>query len=142
MNYTYYFGLSGLNETSLIKKIYPEDLPSDWRISYYSNEFELLIIQYSDLLFSAQSDALSAEEILEQLNPRYCYLIVRTYRMPFSSNFIIVRLVVIISVVLLIQHRLIILYLSIRTYNWNGAVLLAMTVFREEKEIIRLYCVM
>jgi len=71
MNCEYYFGLSdlssGLSTASLINHFYPEDLPSDWRISYYCNEFELLIIHCSDLFLSTQSDAVSAEDIIEQL---------------------------------------------------------------------------
>ena len=72
MNCEYYFGLSGLGsglgKELFIKQFYPDDLPSDWRISYYCNEFELLIIHSSDLLLPIQSDAISAEDIIEQLS--------------------------------------------------------------------------
>ena len=68
MNCEYYFGLLDLKGASLKKYFYPEDLPSDWCISYYCNEFELLIIHCSDLLLSTQADAVSAEDIIDQLS--------------------------------------------------------------------------
>lgn len=44
-----YFGVSGLQNPSLTEKFYPPDLPRDWRLDYYSNEFRLVVIKLSDL---------------------------------------------------------------------------------------------
>lgn len=43
------FGISSLHNASLLADFYPEDLPQDWRLSYYSNEFNLLLLNLSDL---------------------------------------------------------------------------------------------
>lgn len=59
-----HFGVSGLNNSSMIEHFFPEDLPEDWRLSYYSNEFQLLLISLLDLNVDSSS---SAEEIIEQL---------------------------------------------------------------------------
>lgn len=58
------FGICGLQNPSLIKKFYPEDLPEDWRLTYYSNEFNLILLQLSDLgcHLSAVEDALLIPE--------------------------------------------------------------------------------
>ena len=44
-----HFGISALNNPSLIEKFYPSDLPQDWRLDYYSNEFRLLLVTLFDL---------------------------------------------------------------------------------------------
>jgi len=38
-----------LNNPSLIEKFYPSDLPEDWRLGYYGNEFRLILVTLSDL---------------------------------------------------------------------------------------------
>lgn len=43
------FGLSGLLNTSLLDNFYPPDLPSDWRLNFYGNEFNSLLINLSDV---------------------------------------------------------------------------------------------
>ncbi len=43
------FGLSGLVHPSLMNNFYPEDLPEDWRLDYYSNEFDALLCSESDI---------------------------------------------------------------------------------------------
>lgn len=43
------FGISGLNHPSLIKNFYPENLPPEWYLEYYSNEFELLLTSQDEL---------------------------------------------------------------------------------------------
>lgn len=43
------FGLSGLQNTCLLDNFYPPDLPSDWRLDFYANEFNLLLISLSDV---------------------------------------------------------------------------------------------
>ncbi len=55
------FGLSGLAHPSLINNFYPEDLPEDWRLDYYSNEFDALLCSESD---SEQLNEL--QEVIEE----------------------------------------------------------------------------
>lgn len=43
------FGLSGLVHSSLMNNFYTEDLPEDWRLDYYSNEFDALHCSESDI---------------------------------------------------------------------------------------------
>lgn len=66
------FGVTGLNNQSLIENFFPEDLPEDWRLSYYNNEFQLLLISLSDLNISLSSlpetKTITAEIIIERLN--------------------------------------------------------------------------
>ncbi len=63
------FGIAGLHNSSLIEQYFPEDLPEDWRVSYYSNDFHLLLISPLDLSRSLPSDknlkAMSPDNILE-----------------------------------------------------------------------------
>ncbi len=59
-----HFGLSGLSSLPMREGFFPEDLPEDWRLSYYSNEFQLLLISLSDINAYPSS---SIEEIIEQL---------------------------------------------------------------------------
>jgi len=72
LNCEYHFGISKLNNASLLKHFFPEDLPEDWRFSYYSNEFDLLLIHLSDLNLSAlliqQENKLTGDIIIEQLS--------------------------------------------------------------------------
>ncbi|MCN4144778.1 MAG: hypothetical protein LC437_06925 [Thiohalomonas sp.] len=68
LNCELHFGVSSLNNSSLNNHFFPEDLPEDWRISYYSNEFNLLVIHLSDLnLISQKEDKVPGEQIIEQL---------------------------------------------------------------------------
>lgn len=70
-NGTLRFGISDLSNVALLENFYPEDLPADWRISYYANEFELLVVHLSDLtacsLLKEQSNNELYECIIEQL---------------------------------------------------------------------------
>lgn len=72
LNCEYHFGISNLNNTSLLKHFFPEDLPEDWRFSYYSNEFDLLLIHLSDLNLSSsliqQENKLTGDKMIEQLS--------------------------------------------------------------------------
>lgn len=65
------FGVSGLNNPSLLEQLYPEDLPEDWRLSYYSNEFHLLLISLLDLSIPSSSQqemkAIVPDEIIQAL---------------------------------------------------------------------------
>jgi hypothetical protein len=64
--------VTGLNNQSLIENFFPEDLPEDWRLSYYNNEFQLLLISLSDLNISLSSlpetKTITAEIVIERLN--------------------------------------------------------------------------
>ncbi|MCU7938785.1 MAG: hypothetical protein KZQ64_12170 [gamma proteobacterium symbiont of Bathyaustriella thionipta] len=66
-----HFGISNLNNSSLINHFFPEDLPEDWRYSYYSNEFDLLLIHLSDLnlpySLTQSGNNYSVDKIIEQL---------------------------------------------------------------------------
>ncbi len=44
-----FFGISGLAHPSLMNNFYPEDLPEDWRLDYYSNEFDALLCSDPDI---------------------------------------------------------------------------------------------
>jgi hypothetical protein len=48
---TIHFGLSGLQNIALRTGFYPQDIPEDWLLDYYSNEFPLILIQANDLAF-------------------------------------------------------------------------------------------
>lgn len=63
------FGVTHLNNTSLIEKFFPEDLPEDWRLAYYSNEFQLLLSSLSELPFSTPLETMTTtpDEIIEEL---------------------------------------------------------------------------
>ncbi len=50
-----YFGISGLKHPDLVNNFYPEDLPADWYIDYYSNEFDLLLSSAADFSQSKES---------------------------------------------------------------------------------------
>ena len=61
--------MTHLNNTSLIEKFFPEDLPEDWRLAYYSNEFQLLLSSLSELPFSTPLETMTTtpDEIIEEL---------------------------------------------------------------------------
>ena len=66
-----HFGVSKLNNSSLVNHFFPEDLPEDWRFSYYASEFDLLLIHLSDLNLSSsvikKGNNVLADKIAEQL---------------------------------------------------------------------------
>ena len=43
------FGLSGLMNVALTEQFYPEDIPEDWLLDYYSNEFRVILLQPQDI---------------------------------------------------------------------------------------------
>ena len=57
------FGISGLAHPSLMNHFYPEDLPEDWRLDYYSNEFDALLCSDSDIELLDE-----LQEIIEEKN--------------------------------------------------------------------------
>ncbi len=58
------FGIDCLHNPSLIEQYFPEDLPEDWRVAYYSNDFHLLLTSPQDLILS-----LSLEQAVETVGP-------------------------------------------------------------------------
>lgn len=62
------FGLAGLDNPALLSDFYPDDLPEDWRCTYYSNEFHLLLMSLADLgLSSLDSQTITAAQVFEGL---------------------------------------------------------------------------
>jgi hypothetical protein len=47
------FGFSSLQNPSLLNDFYPPDLPQDWQLAYYCNEFHSLFVKLSTLIPSA-----------------------------------------------------------------------------------------
>ncbi len=42
------FGISGFDNPSLLREFFPEDLPEDWRLDFYHNEFNALLAYVTD----------------------------------------------------------------------------------------------
>lgn len=63
------FGIDCLHNPSLIEQYFPEDLPEDWRVAYYSNDFHLLLTSPQDLTHSLSLDqaveTMALDDILE-----------------------------------------------------------------------------
>lgn len=49
LDYNINFGIESLQNASLLQHFYPIDLPSDWRLGFYSNEFRALLVSLADL---------------------------------------------------------------------------------------------
>ena len=83
------FGISGLNNPSLVENFYPEDLPEDWRFSYYSNEFHLLLISLPDLNIPFSSpqemEAVAPDEIVEAL-AQFCDELEQEFVLLFDTT--------------------------------------------------------
>ena len=47
---TMQFGLSEYHHPVLMQQFYPEDIPEDWLLDYYSNEFQVVLIDPEDML--------------------------------------------------------------------------------------------
>jgi len=61
MNKTIFVGSRGVSHSAWCEGFYPDDLPLEWRLSYYSNEFSALLLLQDDI------DSLSSEEVIEWL---------------------------------------------------------------------------
>ena len=57
------FGISGLAHPSLMNNFYPEGLPEDWRLDYYSNEFDALLCSEPDIELLDE-----LQEVIEEKN--------------------------------------------------------------------------
>jgi len=78
MNKTIFVGSRGVSHSAWCEGFYPDDLPLEWRLSYYSNEFSALLLLQDDI------DSLSSEEVvewLEDLNDDFSLL----YELEFDS---------------------------------------------------------
>ncbi len=66
-------GMSALYNASLKADFYPDDLPADWRLSYYANEFQTLLLTPSDM---PGTDDLSASlsELSDELDEDFILL--------------------------------------------------------------------
>lgn len=48
-SYKVLIGARGYLHPDWVTSFYPEDLPEDWRLAYYANEFNLLVIEWAQL---------------------------------------------------------------------------------------------
>ncbi|MDQ7014826.1 MAG: hypothetical protein Q9N68_00420 [Gammaproteobacteria bacterium] len=80
MNKTMCVGSRGVNHPAWNESFYPEDLPEEWRLSYYSNEFRSLLLLHDDIK-SLPDDELI--EWLEELDADFALL----YGVEFDSFF-------------------------------------------------------
>ncbi len=62
MNKTIFVGSRGVSHPTWCESFYPDDLPLEWRLSYYSNEFRALLLLQDDINSS------SSEEVIEWLD--------------------------------------------------------------------------
>lgn len=65
------FGISGLRNPSLVAEFYPLDIPDDWFLDYYRNEFSLILMNVSEL--TSHSDVLKPSEgiLADAINELY-----------------------------------------------------------------------
>jgi len=78
MNKTIFVGSRGVSHPAWCEGFYPDDLPLEWRLSYYGNEFRALLLLQDDI------NSLSREEVvewLEDLNDDFRLL----YELEFDS---------------------------------------------------------
>jgi len=61
MNKTIFVGSRGVSHPAWCEGFYPDDLPLEWRLSYYGNEFRALLLLQDDI------NSLSCEEVVEWL---------------------------------------------------------------------------
>ena len=54
-----WIGARGWRHASWVEGFYPDDMPQEWRLAYYSNEFEAVLVPWDDLQ-DTQSEALQA----------------------------------------------------------------------------------
>jgi uncharacterized protein YecE (DUF72 family) len=70
--YHCYLGASGWDHTTWIGAFYPEDLPPEWRLSYYNTSFECVYLPYT--LWSQASLETLAAWSAETLD-HFCFLL-------------------------------------------------------------------
>jgi hypothetical protein len=70
--YTVMVGASGWEFSAWDERFYPEDLPEDWRLGYYSNEFPVVLLPASRL---AEAGPDEVEEWLEETNAQFRFVL-------------------------------------------------------------------
>lgn len=63
------FGLSGLTSRTLSKHFYPDDIPEDWLLDYYSNEFHVILLAPEELTSDSidKAGSMSFDAFMEQV---------------------------------------------------------------------------
>ena len=90
LNCEIHFGVSGLENSSLMDQFYPADLPEDWRLSYYSNEFSSIVVKLSDidadLSMSEGSISAAITELLEEIDGEDFVLLFDLSELPANTK--------------------------------------------------------
>jgi hypothetical protein len=71
-DYTVFVGASGWEYAAWEESFYPEDLPSDWRLSFYSNEFPVVLLPASRLAEAATPEV---TEWLEETHAKFRFVL-------------------------------------------------------------------
>ncbi len=76
------YGIYGLDSHCLQVSFFPEDLPADWRLEYYNNEFNLILITLDELAaahgvnkYSISSLCADIRHIMDELHERFILLL-------------------------------------------------------------------
>jgi len=72
VEYTVLVGATGWEFGPWEQSFYPEDLPEDWRLSFYSNEFPVVRLPTSRLAAATDTDV---EEWLEETNSQFRFVL-------------------------------------------------------------------
>ncbi len=70
-------GIYDWQRTDLVGQFYPEDLPSDWLLDYYSNAFRVVLVPQSEWIAWESGDLDAIIEAVEA--PFYFYFVVEEY---------------------------------------------------------------
>ncbi|WP_413436857.1 DUF72 domain-containing protein [Sulfuriferula sp. GW1] len=71
-NYTCYVGAQGWDHEGWVGSFYPDDLPADWRLTYYNNFFTCCYLSYTD--WSQQPEA-TLVQWLDDTLPRFRFVL-------------------------------------------------------------------
>ncbi|MBD3669396.1 MAG: hypothetical protein HUJ29_01375 [Gammaproteobacteria bacterium] len=71
-DYSVLVGASGWEFPAWEDRLYPEDLPEDWRITYYSNEFSVVLLPLSRL---AEADEEEVETWVEDTHDSFRFVL-------------------------------------------------------------------
>lgn len=72
MEYSVLVGATGWEFGPWEQSFYPEDLPEDWRLSYYSNEFPVVRLATSRLAVATDNEV---EEWLDETNSQFRFIV-------------------------------------------------------------------
>ncbi len=70
-------GIHGWQRADLVGQFYPEDLPSDWQLDYYSNAFRVVLVPQLEWITWDEDDLETIMEAVEV--PFYFYFAVEDY---------------------------------------------------------------